>query len=112
MRASGAISKARNSTRPRPAVGESGENSLSTQISARCVLPVTSTSRLRNRPVEQPRGALLARLRHLRERDLELVERLVARLVDARRLAGRPDEQTGEEIGERRVALPVEHDAL
>ena len=112
MRASGAISKARNSTRPSRPVGESGENSLSTQISARWVLPVTSTSRLRNSRSTSQGGAASPALRHLRERDLELVQRLVARLVDARRLAGRPDEQAGEQIGERRVALPVEHDAL
>ena len=48
MRASGGISKARNSTRPRRPVALSGDHSLSMQISARCVLPVTSTSRLRN----------------------------------------------------------------
>ena len=48
MRASGGISKERNSTRPSRPVGPSGENSLSMQISVRCVLPVTSTSRLRS----------------------------------------------------------------
>ena len=112
MRASGAISKARNSTRPSRPIGESGENSLSTQISARCVLPVTSTSRLRNSRSSSHGRASSPRFGHLRERDLQFVERLVARLVDARRLAGRADEQAGEEIGERRVALPVEHDAL
>ncbi len=40
-------------------------------------------------PVDQPRARFLARLRDLRERDFEFVQRLVTRLVDARRLAGR-----------------------
>ena len=48
---------------------------------------------------------------HLRERDLELVERLVASLVDARRLARRADEAPGEEVGQRRVVLPVRDQA-
>ena len=43
--------------------------------------------------VDQPGRDGAAGLRHLGERDLELVEGFVARLVDARRLAGRPDEQ-------------------
>ena len=50
--------------------------------------------------VDQPgrgRRALAGR-RHLRQRDLELVEQVLPGLVDARRLAGRPDEQTGKEI--------------
>ena len=60
--------------------------------------------------VDQPRpwGLAFARRRHHRERDLELVELVLARLVDARGLAGRTDEQTGEQIGQRGMALPVE----
>ena len=114
MRASGGISKPRNSTRPSRPVGPSGEYSLSMQISARWVLPVTSTRRLRNsRSTSQGGGGVaLAGRRHLRQRDLELVERVVARLVDARRLAGRADEQAGEQVGQRRVALPVQDQAL
>ena len=46
------------------------------------------------------------------EGDVELVERVVARLVDPRRLAGRADEQAGEQVGQRRMALPVEQQAL
>ena len=49
MRALGGISKPRNSTSPSRPVGPSGEYSLSMQISERCVLPVTSVSRLRNK---------------------------------------------------------------
>ena len=114
MRASGGISNERNSTRPSRPVGPSGENSLSMQISARWVLPVTSTSRLRNRRSTSHGGGgcAIARRRHLRERDFELVEHVLARLVDARRLAGRADEQAGEQIGERRPPLPIEHQAL
>ena len=47
----------------------------------------------------------------LGEGDLELVEALVAGLVDARGLAGRADEPAGEEVGERRMVLPVGDDA-
>jgi len=52
-------------------------NSLSMQISARCVFPVTSTSRLTEEAVAQPgRRALAGRLRERAgERDLQLVER-------------------------------------
>ena len=32
--------------------------------------------------------------------------------VDARRLAGRADEQAGEQVGQRRMALPVQHQAF
>ena len=49
--------------------------------------------------VDQPgRRIAVARIGHLREGDLQLVERVVARLVDARRLAGRADEQAGEQV--------------
>ena len=63
--------------------------------------------------VDQPRGGGVAGAggRHLGERDLELVERVVAGLVDARGLGGRADEEAGEEIGDRRVALPVQDEA-
>src|ERR1700709_2746873 len=46
----GAISNARSSSRPRRSPVPSGGNILSMQNSARWVLPVTSTSRLRKRP--------------------------------------------------------------
>ncbi len=84
------------------------------QISARCVLPVTSTSRSRNsRSTTQGSGALsLPGSGTCGERDFQLVETIVTRLVDARRLAGRADEQAGEQIGECRVTLPLQHEAL
>ena len=50
--------------------------------------------RRRRRLVEQPR-----------QRDLELVERVVARLVDARRLRRRSDEHAGHRIRQRGVML-------
>ena len=51
--------------------------------------------------IDQPGPRRLARAGrpHQRERDLELVQHVLARLVHARRLAGRADEQAGEEIG-------------
>ena len=81
-----------------------GEYSLSMQNSARCVLPVTSTSRLRNRRSTSQGGdvALVGLPGICCERDLQLVEAVVARLVDARRLAGRADEQAGEQVRQRR----------
>ncbi len=48
-----------------------------------------------------------ARIGHRARRDLELVHRVVARLVDPRRLAGRADEQPRKEIRERGMILPV-----
>jgi hypothetical protein len=80
------------------------------QNSARCVLPERSTSRLRSsRSTSQ--GCRLSSpglsARHLLEGDFQFVEAFVARLVDARRLAGRADEHAGEQVGQRRVVLPV-----
>ena len=43
----------------------------------------------------------------LGERDLELIERLGAALVDPRRLRRGADEPAGEQVGQRGVALPV-----
>ena len=57
--------------------------------------------------VHQPRRAGFARRRHLLERDLQFVQRIVARLVDARRLRGGSDEQAGEQIGQRRMVVPI-----
>ena len=97
MRACGGISKARISSRPSRPVGPSGEYSLSMQNSARWVLPVTSISRLRSsRSISHggaSRASTSSAARELGERDLDLVDRVVAGLVDARRLAGRADEE-------------------
>ena len=78
------------------------------QISARCVLPVTSTSRLRNsRSTSHGGGAAPRRARAPAPARSRARRAVVARLVDARRLAGRADEQAGEQVGQRRMVLPV-----
>ena len=63
--------------------------------------------------VDEPRwsGAAVGR-RHLGERDLKFVEPVVPSLVDPWRLARGSDEEAGEEIGQRRMSLPVEDQAL
>ncbi len=65
-------------------------------------------------PVDQPRRHPIraARRRHFAGGDFKFVEQILARFVDARRLAGRADEQAGEQIGQRRPAQPVEHQAF
>jgi len=67
-------------------------------------------------PIDQPWGrrSTLARERvgHLRQRDLQFIQAVVPRLVDARRLARRPDAQARKQVGKRRVPLPVEDEAL
>ncbi len=67
-------------------------------------------------PVDEPgRGRRLpcrVRAPHLLERDLELVEAVVARLVHPRRLARRADEGAREQVRQRRMVLPVGDEAL
>src|SRR5271166_866043 len=60
--------------------------------------------------IEQPWpwGVSLSGPRYLGERDLQFVKTVVARLVDARRLAGRTDEQAGEEIGQAWMPQPMD----
>ena len=48
---------------------------------------------------------------HLAEGEFQFVEDVVARLVDARHLAGRAEEHAGEKIRERRMVLPVADEA-
>ena len=59
--------------------------------------------------VDQPGRNGLARIgrRNLPEGDFHFIQRIVARLVDARRLAGRPDEQAGEQVGQAGMVVPV-----
>ena len=90
--------------------GLSGENSLSMQNSARCVLPVPSTSRLRNTRSTSHGGGVLPGI-GLLERDLQFVASIAATFVDARRLARRADERAGEQVRQRRVIVPVSHQA-
>ncbi len=76
------------------------------QNSARWVLPVMSTSRLRSRrSISQ--GAGVSPVRNAAKRDLQFVEVFVAAFVDARRLRGGADEQAGKAVGQRGVVLPV-----
>ena len=44
--------------------------------------------------------------------NFKFVKTVVAGFVDARRLAGRADEQAGEQVGQRRVTLPVKDKAF
>ena len=97
--------------RPGPAgrVRLSGEYSLSMQNSARCVLPVhvdQQVAEARGRPARAGTGRRRPRDRSGGRRS-PARRAVVARLVDARRLAGRADEQPGEEVGQRRVVVPV-----
>ena len=114
MRASGGISKPRNSMRPRRPVGAVGGIELVDADFRPMRVAGHVGEDVAQQAVEQPwpRRLALARLRDLRQRDLELVEAVVARLVDPRRLAGRPDEQAGEEIAEARMPQPVNDEAL
>jgi hypothetical protein len=61
--------------------------------------------------VHQPRRNRRVARGELAEGDLELVEAVVARLVDARGLAGGADEEPREQIGERRMVVPVADEA-
>ena len=62
--------------------------------------------------IHQPQRGLDSRRRHVGQRDLKFIEAVVTRLIDARRLAGRTDEHAGEQIRQRRMPLPVQHQAL
>ena len=102
MRECGGISKARISSRPSRPVGPSGEYSLSMQNSARCVLPVTSMSRLRSRPSISHGGDWLSPgWRKLPEGDFEFVQRIVAGFVDPRRLRRGTDEEARKQVRQR-----------
>ncbi len=80
------------------------------QNSARCVLPVTSISRWRKRR-STSQGGQSPLFGDLPERDFQLVEAVVARLVHARRLAGRAEEHAGEQVRQRRMVVPVAEQA-
>ncbi len=57
--------------------------------------------------VDLPRRAFLIGFGHLREGDLQLVQRIVARFVHPRRLGRGADKQPGKQVGQRRVVMPV-----
>jgi hypothetical protein len=46
---------------------------------------------------------------HAAKRDFQLVQHVLTRFIDARRLAGRSDKQSGKEIRQRRPPLPIKH---
>ena len=95
---------------PQPSRAESGEYSLSMQNSARCVLPVRSTSKWRNnRSTSQGAQNLLGH--DLLAGDFQFVQAVVPGFVHARGLARRPDELPGEQIRQRRMIVPIRHQA-
>jgi hypothetical protein len=112
MRGSGGISSARNSTRPEPAGGAVGRIELVDADFGAVRVAGDIDQDVPEQAVDQPQRRLDTRRRHMGQRDLEFVEPVMAGLVDARRLAGRPDEHAGEQIGQRRMPLPVQHQAL
>jgi len=58
------------------------------------VINVAQLKKIAEQAVHEPeRRRFSARTRHVAERDLQFVKPLVARLIDARRLARRADEQ-------------------
>ncbi len=64
-------------------------------------------------PVNEPEweaGHVWAR--RVRQRDFQLIERFMPRLINARRLTRGTDEQAGEHVRKRWVALPIQDDAL
>ena len=108
MRACGGISKARNSSRPRRPRGAVGRVQLVDAELGAVGVAGDVDQQVAEQAVDQPRRrSRRPARRHLREGDLQLVERVVARLVDARRLAGRADEQAGEQVRQRRMVVPV-----
>ena len=62
--------------------------------------------------IHQPQRRLDPGWRHVGKRDLQLIEAVMPRFVDARRLAGRTDEHAGEQIRQRRMPLPIQHKAF
>ncbi len=62
-------------------------------------------------PIDQPRRRGLRRRRELLEGDLQLVQRIVARLVHTRRLRGGTEKQAGKQVGQRGMVVPVGHQA-
>ena len=111
MRACGAISNARNSTRPEPAHRALGRVEL---VDADlCAMRVSADidEEIAKQPVDQPGRNRSARVRKLLKRDLEFIEGFVPRLVRARRLTGRPDELAREHVGQRRMVLPKRDNA-
>ena len=112
MRGSGGISKARNSTSPSRPVGAVGRIELVDADFGAMGIAGDVDQNVPEQPVHQPQRGLDSRRRHMGERDFQFIEAVMPGLVDARRLAGRADEHAREQIGQRRMPLPVQHQAL
>src|ERR1700719_16967 len=63
------------------------------------------------RPIDEPGRRRDVRRREARERDLDLVQAVVPPFIDPRRLACRTEKQTGEEVRQRRMIVPVRDQA-
>lgn len=75
------------------------------QSSVRWVFPADVDQEVAQEQVAQPRRRRGAAIPQAHEGDFELVEGVVAGLVHARRLRGRPHEQPREHVRHRRVVL-------
>ena len=110
MRACGGISKRAQLDQAEPAARPVGRVELVDAVLGAVRVARRVDQQVAQHAVDQPRrrrGRGARPVGQLREGELELVERVAARLVDARRLARRPDEEPREQIRERRVILPV-----
>src|SRR4051812_14307057 len=61
--------------------------------------------------INQPWRTIAAVFGKLTKGDFHLVNAVVARLVDARRLACRPEKEAGEQVRQRRMVVPIGHEA-
>ena len=114
MRACGGISKARISTQPQPAGRAVGRIQLVDAELGAVRVAGDVDQQVAEDAIDQPRRRTSCRAprRSRLHRDLEFVDRVGARLVHARRLAGRADEHAGEQIRQRRMIQPVADEAL
>ena len=110
MRACGGISNARISTRPsRPAAAFRREQFINRKFGAMRVAAGVN-QQIAEQPVARATAACSQSVEvavQFLERHFEFVKRIVARLVNARRLRGRADEQTAEQPAQRRMILPI-----
>src|SRR6476659_280280 len=60
--------------------------------------------------IDQPRWAIATVFGKLTEGNFHLVNAVIARLVDARRLACRPEKEAGEQVRQRRMIVPIGHE--
>ena len=111
MRACGGISKERNSIEPQPPGRAVGRIELVDADLGPVRVAGHVDQQVAEDAVDEPRRyAALRGVGDLLQRDFHLEERFVTRLVEARRLARRADEQAGEQVRERRMVLPIGDD--